>query len=108
MAQVGSHVLLTAEAWAQFQVSPRDICGGQSGTETGFSLNTFVLPCLCHSTNALHSSSSHSAPTGRANGRTLGNFQKAMFFRKSWNTKYKITFAWPLWGPFAFILIQSE
>ena len=46
----------------------------------------------------------HAAPTRRANGRTLRNLKKAMLFRKSWNTKQKNTFAWPLWGPFSFTI----
>jgi len=58
MAQVVSHRLVTLEAQAHFQISPSDICGGQSGTETGFSLSIFVSLRLCHSTNALHPSSS--------------------------------------------------
>jgi hypothetical protein len=36
---------LTAEARVQSRVSPCRICGGQSGTGTGFSLSTSVLPC---------------------------------------------------------------
>jgi hypothetical protein len=58
VAQVISHRFVTVEAWAQFQASPRDISGGQCGTETSFSLSIFVLPCLYHSTSALHPSSS--------------------------------------------------
>jgi len=39
-------------------VSPCEICGGQSGAETGFSPSTLVFPWHYHSTNAAHSSSS--------------------------------------------------
>jgi hypothetical protein len=37
MAQAVSHRPLTAEAPVRARVSPCAICGGQSGTETGFS-----------------------------------------------------------------------
>jgi hypothetical protein len=47
--------LLTAESRIQFQVSPRKICGGQSGIGTGFFPSTSVFPSHYHSTNAPHS-----------------------------------------------------
>jgi hypothetical protein len=37
MAQAVSHRPLTAEARVRSRVSPCEICGGQSGTGTGFS-----------------------------------------------------------------------
>jgi hypothetical protein len=37
MAQAVSHRPLTAEARVRSQVSPCGVCGGQSGTGTGFS-----------------------------------------------------------------------
>jgi hypothetical protein len=37
MAQAVSRRPLTAEAWVRSQVSPCEICGGQSDTGTGFS-----------------------------------------------------------------------
>jgi hypothetical protein len=49
MAQVVSRRPLTAEA----RVNPCRICGGQSGTVTGFSLSSSVFPCQYHSTVAL-------------------------------------------------------
>jgi hypothetical protein len=52
MAQAVSRRPLTAEAQVRFQVSPRGICGGQSGTGTGFSPITLVFPCQLHSTSA--------------------------------------------------------
>jgi hypothetical protein len=48
MAQVVSRRPLTAEA----RVNPYGIFGGQSGTGTGFSPSSSVLPCQYHSTAA--------------------------------------------------------
>jgi hypothetical protein len=39
-----------SHAWA----SPCGICGGQIGTETGFSQNSSMFPCQYHPTMALH------------------------------------------------------
>jgi len=47
--------LLTAEIWFQSLTSVHGICGGQSGTGTGFSLGTSVFSCQCHSENAPYS-----------------------------------------------------
>jgi hypothetical protein len=44
MAQVVSRQPLTAEARVRVRVNPRGICGGQSGTGTGFSLISLVFP----------------------------------------------------------------
>jgi hypothetical protein len=53
MAQVVSRRPLTAEARVRARVNPCGICGGQSGTETGLSLSSSVVPCQYHSTVAL-------------------------------------------------------
>jgi hypothetical protein len=50
MAYAVGHRPLTAEA----RVSPCGICGGLSGTGTGFSLSSLVFPCQYHSVLALH------------------------------------------------------
>ena len=52
MAQAVSHRPLTAEARVRSRVGPGWICGGQSGTRTGFSPTTSVFPCQFHSTGA--------------------------------------------------------
>ena len=45
-----------AEGRVQPPLSPFEICGGESGTGTGFSPST-CFPCQYHSTNSSHSSS---------------------------------------------------
>jgi hypothetical protein len=45
MAQVVSRRPLTVEARVRVRVNPCGICGGQSGTGTGFSLSSSVFPC---------------------------------------------------------------
>ena len=50
MAQTVSSRPLTAEARVLYRVSPCGICGGQSGTGTGFSRVTSGFPCQFHST----------------------------------------------------------
>jgi hypothetical protein len=52
MAQAVSPRPLTAEARVQSRVSPCGICGGRSGTRTGFSPSTSGFPCQFHSTGA--------------------------------------------------------
>jgi hypothetical protein len=52
MAQAVSCRPLTAEARVRFRVSSCGICGGQSGTETGFSPSTSVFLRQFYSTGA--------------------------------------------------------
>jgi hypothetical protein len=54
MAKAVSYQPLTTESRIQTRASPFGICGGQSGTGTGFSLSTSVPP-RHHSTNAAYS-----------------------------------------------------
>jgi hypothetical protein len=54
IAQAVSDRPLITEAQIRTWVSPCGICGGQSGTGTGFSLSSSVFPCQYHSTTALH------------------------------------------------------
>jgi len=60
--------LLTAEARLQSEVSPCEICGGQSDSGTGSSGSTSVFPCRYHSTNAPYSSSPHVSLTRMTKG----------------------------------------
>ena len=52
MAQAVGRRPPTAEAWVRPRLSPCGICGGQSGTGTGFSPGTSVFPCQFHYTGA--------------------------------------------------------
>jgi hypothetical protein len=52
MAQAVSRRPSTAESRVRSRVSPCGVCGGQSGTGTGFSPSTLVFPCQFHSTGA--------------------------------------------------------
>jgi hypothetical protein len=57
MAPVVSRRPLTEEAWVRVLVNPCGICGGQSGTGTGFSPSSSAFPCQYHSTFALQKNS---------------------------------------------------
>jgi hypothetical protein len=50
MAQAVSRRPVTAEARVRSRLSPCGICGGQSGTGTGFPPSTSVFPCKFYST----------------------------------------------------------
>jgi hypothetical protein len=56
MVQAVSHWPLITGVQVQSQANPRGICGGQSGTKTGYSPRTSVFPCQHHSTNAVTAS----------------------------------------------------
>jgi hypothetical protein len=52
MAQAVSRQPPTAEARVRSRINRCDICGGQSGSGTGFSPSSSVFPCQLHSTGA--------------------------------------------------------
>jgi hypothetical protein len=52
MAQAVNRRPPTAKARVRSRVSPCGICGGQSGTGTGFSPSTSIFRCQFHSTGA--------------------------------------------------------
>ena len=71
---------VSAEDRIRCQVSPRGICGEQSGTVTSFSTSTLVCLCQYHSTNTPPSHTHlnlHASLTKRTNGRSLETFQKS-------------------------------
>ena len=51
MFQAVSCLLITAETGGRYRLSPCEICGGNSGTGTGFSQITSIVFYQYHSTN---------------------------------------------------------
>jgi len=83
MAQTVSRRPLTAESRFRSLGIPCEICGGQNGTGTVFSPNTSVPPVSIIPPVRQTFLHIHIALNRRTKGRDLGNFQKAVFLRKS-------------------------
>ena len=91
MDRVVSPRPFTVDARVRCQVISREICGGQSGTVTGFSPSTSVFSCQYHSTGAVASFFCfNSTLTRSTRGRSLGTF-KQRSARISWNIRQKCT-----------------
>jgi len=76
MVQAVSHWPVTPEVRVRSHANSCEVNGGPSGTGTGFTLSTSVLPCQYHSTNAPYSSSSTCFSYRITNVRRLGTFTK--------------------------------
>ena len=79
-SQVVSLWPFTADAHVRFQVTPREICGEQTGIGTRFSASTSVFRIISPMLRIHHPL--HVARTTGINRRNLGNFPEAMAFRK--------------------------
>jgi hypothetical protein len=82
MAQAVSSRPVTAESQLRARVNPCRICGGQSGTRTGFSSRSSVFPCQYHSTVIFHTHVS----SGR---RTMYPFAAAVQRRSPLHKKHR-------------------
>ena len=93
MAQAVSCRFLKVKSRVRSQTSSREIYGkNKSDTDTGFSPSTSVSPVSVTVTMLHIHLHLHVALTRRNNGRNLGPFQNAVFFRKSVSTGQKTTF----------------
>jgi hypothetical protein len=89
MPRTVSHQPLIAEARVRSEATPRQICGGYTGTGTGFSPSTSVLSRQHHSTNDPHSSTCYYKKDKRAKH---GNVKTPMLYQKSGRIEHKRTF----------------
>ena len=89
-ASLVKKIFLSTEIRVRSQVSPYEICGGQSGAGSGFNPKTLVSPCHYQSCIAPYSSSSARCFSQSDKRTKLFNLRKQCFseIRENYTEKY--------------------